>query len=89
MMTENSRAFGRAVCEELGISANTVRSITIKLDARDVTVIDVTLIPEAIGQELHDALALLREHGMIVNVNWTRPVYDVTNMTSKAIETGE
>lgn len=89
MMTENSRLLGRAVCDALGLSANMVRSITIKLDARDVTVIDVTLIPKAIGQELHDALALLREDGVIVNVNWTRPVYDVTNMASKAIETGE
>lgn len=89
MMTENSRAFGRAVCDALGIPANTVRSITIKLDARDVTVIDVTLIPKSIGQELHDALELLREYGMVVNVNWNRPIYDVTNMTSEAVEVGE
>jgi hypothetical protein len=88
-MAYDNKAFGIAVCNALGIPANTVRSITIRLDARDVTVIDVTLIPKAIGLELHDALALLREDGMTVNVNWTRPIYDVTNMTSKAVEVGE
>lgn len=88
-MADINKAFAIAVCDELGIPASMVRSITIKLDAGGATIIDVRIIPEAFSQRLHDALSELRKDGAIVNVNWNRPIYDVTNMTSEAVEVGE
>ena len=88
-MTQTSREFGVAVCEQLGIPANVVRSFTIHVDARDVLTIDVTLVPKKLGAEWYEILTKLREEGMIVNVNWTRPMFDVTNMESTTVERGE
>lgn len=89
-MAERSNAYGKAVCAILGIPPDTVRSVRINADARDVLTVDVALIPKKIGDEWYEILNKLREDGqLIVNINWTRPKVDLTSLKSTAVEWSE
>jgi len=87
---ENGRAFGRMVCEALGINPRFVRRVTIVSDAKDVLRVTVDCYSKL--SQAPEVTAMLRqmvESDLNVVVNYTRPVYDLTNMESKATEIGE
>ncbi len=88
--TEHGRKFGVMVCDALGISPRFVRRVTIVCDAKDV--LHATLDCYSKLSEAPQVSAMLRqmvESDPNVVVNYTRPVYDLTNMASKATEMGE
>jgi hypothetical protein len=87
---ENGRAFGRMVCEALGINPRFVRRVTIVSDAKDVLRVTVDCYSKL--SEAPEVTAMLRslvEANPDVTINYTRPVYDLTNMASAAKEIGE
>ncbi len=87
---ENGRAFGRMVCEALGINPRFVRRVTIVSDAKDVLRVTVDCYSKlSQAPEVTAMLRALAEANPNVTINYTRPMYDLTNMDSKATEIGE
>jgi len=87
---EKGREFGKMVCEALGINPRFVRSVTIVSDAKDV--LRVTLDCYSKLSEAPEVTAMLRqlaEADPDIVINYSRPLYDLTNMASKATEIGE
>ena len=88
--TEKGREFGKMVCEALGVNPRFVRRVSIVCDAKDV--LRVTLDCYSKLSEAPDVTAMVRklvEADPGIVINYTRPVYDLTNMASKATEIGE
>ena len=88
--TEQGRKFGVMVCESLGVNPRFVRRVTTVCDAKDV--LHVTLDCYSKLSEAPQVSAMLRqmvESDPNVVVNYSRPLYDLTNMASKATEMGE
>ncbi len=87
---ENGRAFGRMVCEALGINPRFVRRVTIVSDAKDVLRVTVDCYSKlSQAPEVSAMLRTLAEANPDVTINYTRPMYDLTNMASVAKEIGE
>ena len=87
---EKGREFGKMVCEALGINPRFVRRVTIVSDAKDV--LRVTLDCCSKLSEAPEVTAMLRqlaEADPDIVINYSRPLYDLTNMASKATEIGE
>ena len=87
---EKGREFGKMVCEALGINPRFVRRVTIVSDAKDV--LRVTLDCYSKLSEAPEVTAMLRqlaEADPDIVINYSRPLYDLTNMASKATEMGE
>ena len=87
---EKGREFGKMVCEALGINPRVVRRVTIVSDAKDV--LRVTLDCYSKLSEAPEVTAMLRqlaEADPDIVINYSRPLYDLTNMASKATEIGE
>lgn len=87
---EKGREFGKMVCEALGVNPRFVRRVSIVCDAKDV--LRVTLDCYSKLSEAPDVTAMVRqlvEADPGIVINYTRPVYDLTNMASKATEIGE
>ena len=87
---EKGREFGKMVCEALGINPRFVRRVTIVSDAKDV--LRVTLDCYSKLSEASEVTVMLRqlvEANPDIVINYTRPVYDLTNMASIAKEIGE
>ncbi len=88
--TENGRAFGRMVCEALGINPRFVRRVTIVSDAKDVLRVTVDCYSKlSEAPEVTAMLRTLAEADPQINITYTRPMYDLTNMASAAKEIGE
>lgn len=87
---ENGREFGRMVCEALGINPRFVRRVTIVSDAKDVLKVTVDCYSKlSQAPEVTAMLRTLAEANPDVTINYSRPLYDLTNMASKATEIGE
>ena len=87
---EKGREFGKMVCEALGINPRFVRRVTIVSDAKDV--LRVTLDCYSKLSEAPEVTAMLRqlaEADPDIVINYSRSLYDLTNMASKATEIGE
>ena len=87
---EKGREFGKMVCEALGINPRFVRRVTMVSDATDV--LRVTLDCYSKLSEAPEVTAMLRqlaEADPDIVINYSRPLYDLTNMASKATEIGE
>ena len=87
---EKGREFGKMVCEALGVNPRFVRRVTIVSDAKDA--LRVTLDCYSKLSESPQVSAMLQqmvESNPEVVVNYSRPLYDLTNMASKATEIGE
>ena len=87
---EKGREFGRMVCDALGINPRFVRRVTIVSDAKDV--LRVTIDCYSKLSEAPEVTAMLRALAKAdpqINITYSRPVYDLTNMASVAKEIGE
>lgn len=87
---EKGREFGRMVCEALGINPRFVRRVTIVSDAKDVLRVTVDCYSKlSEAPEVTAMLRALADADPQINITYTRPMYDLTNMASAAKEIGE
>ena len=88
--TEKGREFGKMVCEALGVNPRFVRRVSIVCDAKDVLRVTIDCYSKlSEAPEVSAMLRTLAEADPQINVTYTRPLYDLTNMASKATEIGE
>jgi len=86
-MAERSNAYGKAICELLGIPANLVQSMRINIDAREALTVDVTFVPKKLSAGWYEAISKLKDdEQLILNFNWSRPIFELTNMESTSTE---
>jgi len=87
---EKGREFGKMVCEALGVNPRFVRRVTIACDAKDALRVSFDCYSKlSEAPEVTIMLRQLVEANPDIVINYTRPVYDLTNMASIATETGE
>lgn len=88
-MDERANAFGKAMCEALGVDPSLVRRISVTADAQESprVQVQVMFVPTLVASEHMQALrdGLLADP-KVVSLEWTRPILDATNMLSKAKE---
>jgi hypothetical protein len=88
-MGERANAFGKAMCEALGIDPSLVRRISVTADAQEPlgVQVQVSFVPTLAASEHMRALrdGLLADP-KVVSLEWTRPILDTTNMLSEAKE---
>jgi len=82
---DNSHAFGKAVCEFLGIPPELVSSVTVTDSVGEVLRIQVDLIAkkDIPHQEIVQRLAGDERN---VSISWNRPIVQTTSLESKAVE---
>ncbi len=84
--SELGRKFGRMVCEALGVNPRFVRRVTIVSDAKDVLKVTIDCYSKlSQAPEVTAMLRTLTEADPDITINYTRPMYDLSNMTGREI----